>query len=320
LLVCRGLFLSALLLFAAIPISSFFAVQAAAPLIATAALIPVLRNSINPGLFFVQRACNFRKISIYESAAALFDFIVTMILIHKNYGAASLLLGNIASESLKLFISWIWFRIPILLNWNWKSLRSLTGFGKWIWGSSIITLVLNQLDKVLVAKFLGSTELGLYQVASRIAQLIISDSVVALGQYLYPTFSRLNRASPEESKKYFYWILRRLILVIVIIGILLSFFAKEVISLGLGIEWVNASPLLSFLVMPMSLGALIAVLVPYLRATGNPGYVTKATVVQLICMLIFAPILLYYYGAIGMACALAIAGSSAVYFMFRKLS
>jgi len=318
LLLCRGLALSALLLLAAIPISSFFEIHGAAPLIAVAAVIPLLRNSINPGYFLVQRACNFRDISIYESASALIDFSVTMLLLHLNFGAISLLLGNIANESLKLLISWLWFRTSLRPNFNWKGIHSLISFGKWIWSSSLLTLVLNQLDKVLIAKFLGPTEFGLYQVAARIAQLVVTDGPVALGQYLYPNFSKRFHASPGAAQQYFKKIMLRLVPIVLIIAILLAVLAKQVIIVGLGMKWLSAAPVLRVMVMPMFLGAVIAVLVPYLRAIGKPRYVTEATLIQLIILLVSAPFLLYFYGAIGMACSLALAGSPAVYFMFRK--
>ena len=94
LLLCRGLTLSFLLLISAVPISIFFNIDGSARLVVVAAMIPLLRNAINPGLFIVQRNCNFRNISIYETSAAIVDFTVTMLMIHFEFGAVSLLYIN----------------------------------------------------------------------------------------------------------------------------------------------------------------------------------------------------------------------------------
>lgn len=319
LLLGRGLLLSFLLLVAAIPISIFFDINNAAPLVAVAALIPLLRNAINPGFFLVQRACNFRYISIYESAAAIVDLAVTMLMIHFNFLAVSLLIGNIAGESLKLLLTWSWFRIAIRPNWNWSHLKSLTSFGKWIWGSSLLTLALNQLDKILVVKFLGPAEFGLYQIASRIAQLTVADGASALAQYLYPTFSQRYRSSPRDARRYFNWIAWRFIPLVACVGIALGILAQDVVGFFLGVEWLSSVSVLRAMIVPMFLGAVITVLAAYLRAVGEPAFVTQSALIQLLFLLATAPILLHYFGAVGIAISLMVAAASAVYYMFYKI-
>lgn len=306
LLLCRGLALSALLLLAAIPISRFFEIEGAAPLVALAAIIPLLRNAINPGYFLVQRACNFRGVSIYEGSSALIDFGATMLLIQLNFGAASLLLGNIASDSVKVLSSWFWFKMPLKPNFRWRILQSLTAFGKWIWGTSFITLILNQLDKVLVAKFLGPVEFGLYQVATRVAQLVVSDAAVALGQYLYPIFSDRNRSSSDTAKLLFESVMKKLVVCAFLISILLIILAPILLGEILGDKWIAATPVLRVMTISMFLGALIALLIAYIRAMGKPKTVTVATSLQLFALIIFAPPLIMSMGSVGMAAANAI--------------
>lgn len=319
LLIFRGCVLFFILLISAIPISIFFNFTGATILIAITAVIPLLRNAINPGVFLVQRERDFRKISIYEVVAATFDISVTIILINLNFGASSLVIGNITCDAIKLFITWSWFQIPISPNTNWKALQSLTSFGKWIWSSSLVTLILNQTDKILVAKLLGPTDFGLYQVAAKISQIVVTDGAVALSQYLYPTFSHRYRLSAQDAKNYFNWIMWKLIPILIGIGIALAIFAEYIVSIFLGSAWTNAVPLIRALEFPMLLGAIISVLVVYLRAVGKPESVTQATMIQLISFLIVTPIFLHYFGAIGMAISLAIGGFTAAYFMFYKI-
>lgn len=315
----RGLVLAIALLVLAIPIAALFKVSASAGLVALAALIPMLRNAFNPGVFLVQRDRNFRQLSIYESSAALLDFATTLLLIHLGFGAASILLGNIASDSVKLVFSWTWFRVLLRPTFEWHLIRELTSFGKWVWGSSVVTLVLNQLDKVLVARFLGTTEFGLYQVASRIAQLVVADGAAALGQYLYPTFSKHYRSSPQAAREYFTWIMKRLIPGAATIALVLIVMAGILVNVVLSAEWSSAVPVLRVLAVPMFLGAVIAVLVAYLRGIGRPKIVTQATFIQLFVLMLAAPPLLYFFAAIGMASSLAVAGTAAVAYMFRKI-
>lgn len=315
----RGLVLAIALLLLAVPIAALFKVSASAGLVALAAVIPLLRNAFNPGVFLVQRDRNFRQLSLYEASAALLDFATTLLLIHLGFGAASILLGNIASDCVKLVLSWSWFRVSLQPTFQWRLIQELTAFGKWVWGSSVVTLVLNQLDKVLVARFLGATEFGLYQVASRIAQLVVADGAVALGQYLFPTFAKRHRSSPQAARDYLSWIMRRLLLVAGTTALLLIVMAGILVNTVLSAEWSGAVPILRVLAAPMFLGAVVAVLVAYLRGTGKPKVVTHATLIQLTLLLMAAPPLLYYFAAIGMASSLAVAGTATVGYMLWKI-
>lgn len=318
----RGGLLAGLLFGLADPISLVFNLPASAGLIAIAAAMPFLRNAVNPGIFLVQRDRNFRKLAFYETSAALLDLAVTMLLIYLGFGPASILIGNISGDSLKVVVTWTWCKVPIDPNYKWRSIQSLTGFGKWVWGSSVFTLILNQIDKVLVAKFLGAQEFGLYQVASRIAQLAVADGAVALGQYLYPTFAERHRTSSQDARKYLTYIMQRLIPIAATIAVLLAMLSNSLVRLVLGTEWFSAVPVLQMMALPMFLGAVIAMLVSYLSGTGKPRIVTEATVIQLgvlVICLTCAPLLMGYFNAIAMVSALAIAGTASVAFMFVSI-
>ena len=310
--VLRGLILGISLIILSTPISIFFKLDESAQLIIIAAAIPVLRNSINPGYFLKQRDRNFKVVSFYESSAALLDFIITIIFIKLNFGA-------IASEILKLTLSWTLVKIKIVPTTQWKSIKELTNFGRWVWGSSIITMILNQLDKVLVAKLLGTTEFGLYQVASRIAQLLISDAITALGQFLFPTFSKKFRHSFQESKKYFSKTIIIVGISVAIIASLVSVLSTHILNIALGDEWLAAAPILRVLSIGMFLGACITILVSFSRAVGKPQFVTQAVIIQLITLSISAPILINVFDSVGMALGSCIAMLSTVVFLTYRI-
>lgn len=315
----RGVVLAVLLFVLSGPIALVFKLPASSSLIALAATMPLLRNAFNPGIFLVHRDRNFRQLTLYEASTALLDLATTMLLIYLGFGPVSILLGNIASDNLKLVLTWTWCRTTVTPNFQWRWVKSLTSFGKWVWSASVVTLLLNQLDKVLVARFLGATEFGFYQVVTRIAQLVIADGAVALGRYLYPTFAQRHRASSQDAHDYLVWILKRWVPLAATVAALLILLSDLLVSVVLGSEWTAAVPLLRVMAVPMFLGAVIAIQVAYLNGTGNPRVVTEATLIQLVVLLACAPILLYYFAAIGLASTLAIAGSAATGYMFRNI-
>lgn len=311
----RGSMVAASLFALADPISTILELPESTGLIALAASIPLLRNAVNPGVFLIQRDRNFRKLFIYETMAAIFDLIITLWMIMLGLGVCSIILGNIASDAIKCLLSWTWCRVKITPNIQWSTIQSLTSFGKWIWGSSVVTLVLNQLDKLLVARFMGATELGLYQMASRITQLALADGAVAFGQYLYPTIAERYRISSLDARSYLIKIFKISIPLALFVSILLWILAPLIIDLVLGSQWTGVIPMLRFMIVPVFTGSIIAILVAYLRGIGRPRIVTEATLIQFVILLLFAPILGYKFGVFGLISSLAVAGGAAAAYM-----
>ena len=270
---------------------------------ALAGIVALLRNSLNPGLFFAQRNRNFRKLSGYEVTAAIVDISTTLVLIHAGMGAASVLLGSIAGELSKLLMTWTWFRRPIRPTLHWRLIASFTSFGKWIWGSSIIILILNQFDKIIVAKIFGVGDFGIYQVSSRLAQLVVADAFIAVGQYLFPTFSYQYRISYDNAKEFLNKILWIFVPLLMTVSVLMIIFSPWLISFSLGDKWRGAESILRVLSFAMLINGIIALLVPFVRAVGKPKFVTLAAMYQLFGLIIFVPVLIYFYGIIGMAWA-----------------
>lgn len=299
----RGLFIGVIIFSLSDYIAVFFNEQNAASLIAFAAVASILRSSISPGVFLAQRDRNFRKLALIELPPVILDLATTFTCIFYGYGAFSLILGTILGESLKLLIGWFLFRIDIQLNFNWKVINNLINYGKWIWGGSLVTAILNQADKILVGKFLGTSDLGLYQVAAKIAQLLISDSFTVLGQYLFPNFAHKHNKSVKKAQNYLYSVAKKAILILLLVVFLVFTLAEFIVSYTLGNEWMGAVPILKVLSISMIFSGLIAILVPYYRGIGKPKYIFVSTCLQLVVLIICAPLLLTYYGAVGMAYA-----------------
>lgn len=305
----RGIFLASLLGASATAIAWLFNAPGSEGLVALAAPIVLLRNGVNPGIYLAQRQRNFRAVALCESLAATVDLIVTLTSVSAGCGAASVLIGTIACETTKFVQTWTLFRFPLRLSLEWSGLRQYTSFGKWVWGSSALTVVLNQMDKVLVARLLGVSDFGLYQLASRIAQLVVADGATAFGHYLFPTFAHKHRQSSAEARAYFAWIMRWFIPLIAALAIGLAMAAHVLIGNVFGEEWMGSVDLLRVLSIAMFFGAVNAVLVAFSRSIGSPGRVTCAVAVQLVVLSIAAPFLILSLelSALGMAIASALA-------------
>lgn len=304
-LACRGLALACILLL----FGYFYPIESeykyvfifSALLISISALF---KSLYSPRYYLVQRHRIFNRLFLFNAFAGIVDIIICIYYLNAGAGILSIFIGLVASELLKLLTSFVFFGkdarfFTRLLNPTFK-VHKYIDFGKWIWIGNCNNLILNQSDKLLTGVLLGAQQLGLYQMSSRISQLGISDVAMAIGQYLFPTLSRLNVASKEIMHatfcKFFCYML---IFSIVSASTIISLAPLLVVFLGE--QWSGSILLLQILSVTMVIGSLISVLVAFIRAQGNPKSVTIASFYQL---LVFVPSLIllgHFFGVIGVA-------------------
>jgi O-antigen/teichoic acid export membrane protein len=183
-----------------------------------------------------------------------------------------------------------------------------------------VNLLLNQFDKIVVGKLLGPAQLGAYQMSSKLAQMLLTDAAFAMGQYLFPTFSAQHRHDARVAAR-----LVKLYLVVVAGGlamfvVLLRSTAEPLFALILGAAWMSAVPLFKIFVINMAIGALIAVLVAYLRAVGDAKATTHASLIQMVILFAIVPPATHYWGVTGIAWSMTVGmGSAAMWMLYRTL-
>lgn len=300
------------------PIAGLFGIPEAASLIALAAFLPLIRNAANPGYSILQRDRQFRAIAFSETAVSLLDFVSTCLFIYSGLGAASVLLGSVVADASRCTLSWSLFRYNLRVNFVWSAIKDLGRYGRWIWGTSVITVVLNQFDKIMVARWLGATQFGMYQTASRLAQMAVADVAVAFGGFLFPTIASLHHSAPQQAHAYFVKELRKIAVICGVLAIASIVAGPSVLHLILGPAWQAMGTILQLQCVSMWFGALIAVCVAYLKAIGKPKAISTATMVQLLILVVPAYWIVQDWGSAGMAALVAVSLCASFAVMFYQ--
>ena len=94
--------------------------------------------------------------------------------------------------------------------------------------------------------------------------------------------------------------------------------ASLLIGAVLGNEWLSAVPILRIQCLSMWIGALIAVCVAFLRASGRPQCVTHASLIQLSVLVLPSYSVINYFGVVGMAWLVTTALALACLYMYRQ--
>jgi O-antigen/teichoic acid export membrane protein len=317
-LLVRGLLIGTSIFFSARPVALLFGVPDAVPLIQLAATIPIVRNATNVGLAIAYRHRNFRIIALLQSGTSLLDAALSVILLLSSGYLLSVIYGTLLAELARMVVSHMIFRHRPSLDFNARKISDLTTYGRWIWGSSLLTFFLNQFDRVLAGRYLGSSGLGVYHVSTRLAQVGISDLAVGLGKYIFPTLSESYRGSTERASNQFTHLFVAVLSIILPTVTYVVLLAPLLIRYVLGPEWLGAIPTFQLLVANMGFGALITLLVAYLRAVGTPRAVTESALLQAVVMVPIAWTGVMNYGLMGLAAAVTIGGVIAFLFLTSR--
>ena len=237
------------------------------------------------------REFNYRKILGIKLPAAIIPGFISIPLALMGYGIWALVAGYFATSFVNLFFFWkntSWrpklkfaFTIPkeILSFAYWSSIETVLG---WliVWGDSLV-----------VSKFLGVNDLGVYRVGISIVNMVFNISILPIIQISYPAFSSLQKQI-ELLKRNFFDILKIIAFISLPIGLILFFIFPDFVNVIFPDRWKNIDVVIRIFGLTLSLTWLVGLNSELLRAVGKPR-VNAA--ILFITALIYLPV--YYHFA-----------------------
>jgi O-antigen/teichoic acid export membrane protein len=188
--VCIGAALAIALCALAIPIADVFRQpRLSGVLLASAISFPLVSlGAVHQAL--LERSLRFRALARLEISSALLALGIACLAAINGFGVYSLVLNSIvtvALTSLQLWIASDWRPAP---RWSGKDLRSLWNFSANLFGFQTLNYFARNADSMLIGRFLGASDLGLYNVAYRIMLFPLVNLSAVLSRSLFPVLSR----------------------------------------------------------------------------------------------------------------------------------
>lgn len=201
----RSALLTLLLIAMSGPIAVMIGSPELAPIIAASSLIFVVEGVASVSLLTAIRHRKILRLSLLEASVAIFQFVAAAILAYfwRNYWAilASILMGG----ALKSLLSYLCFSDSLRrLALDRQYLKDLWGFARFVTGSSIITVVLVQSDKFVLAALMPLEAFGLYVLAGNLASAPLAFASAYASRVLYPAYSQAWRDGAENLREIFY--------------------------------------------------------------------------------------------------------------------
>ncbi|HER23662.1 MAG TPA: lipopolysaccharide biosynthesis protein [Candidatus Atribacteria bacterium] len=300
-LILRGFVLFIILYFIAPYAAVFFNTPEAKPIIRVIGFSIFFQAFTNIGITYFKKELEFNKEFIYQFTGTLADFIVAIsaVLILRNVWA--LVLGLLAGNITRCFVSYLIHPYRPRLNFALEKVKELFGFGKWIFGSSILVFLITHGDDIFVGKLLGTTALGFYQMAYRISNMPATEITHVISQITFPAYSKLQDNIPKLREAYLKVLQLTAFLSFPIAG-LIFILAPNFTKIFLGEKWLQMVPAMMVLALWGLIRSIGATTIIF-QSVGKPEISTKLQFTRLILLVIIIYPLTIKWGILGASLA-----------------
>jgi O-antigen/teichoic acid export membrane protein len=243
-----------------------------------------------------------RAYFVFTMANTLVAIPVTVwLVVVEDMGADGLLLGSFGSAI--PFLAWLAIdqRRRLALVPDLALLRRLFRFGFPTMPAELSLYSLNFIDRIIIVRFAGLAEAGLYSLAIKFAQAI---NVLVRGfQLAWPPLA-YSISDDDEARRAYSLIVTWFMAVCAFVVVGMWLLARWIVRLLAAPEFFEAYEAIGLLTAAMTLYALYLVLVVVLGRTGRTEYNFPATIVATVANIALNLILVPPYGIVGAAVAL----------------
>ena len=197
-------------------------------------------------------------------------------------------------------------------HWDRESARELFVFGRWLAGSSILTFLSAQGDRLLLGRLLGTTQLGIYSVAVMLS-VAFGDAITRIASgVLFPAFSRAYGEGLERLRQV-YQKARFTLDVLVMPGLgALSILGTTLVSLLYDARYLQAGWMLQVLSVRVALRAIVAPCQYVLLAVGKPSYGFHLNLARTLWLVVCVPLAFQLWSVTGLVWAVALSELAAL--------
>lgn len=194
----------------------------------------------------LQRQMQYSKLAGCELIAQLIGVSLAIVAALNGMGYWALVIYPIATATtltLGIFLSCGW--MPGWPTWD-PAIPSMLKFGGNLTGFTIINYFARHMDNILIGKYIGTTQLGLYAKAYQLLLLPINQINGPIRSVAIPLLSRLSD-SPQKYRKTYIKIVQKLMLLTVPLIAFMMATSDWLIAILLGEQWIPATPIFLWL-------------------------------------------------------------------------
>ncbi|HLF66515.1 MAG TPA: oligosaccharide flippase family protein, partial [Gammaproteobacteria bacterium] len=204
-----------------------------------------------------------------------------------------------------IFAARPYLRFTRKLDWSWVS--RLFHFGKFVFATNMSSMLFKQMDILMIGYFINPVAVALYNVPGRVTNYV-EVPMNSMASLVFPQAAKRIEEQGKAAVRYLYEkSVGTLLAVIVPIALVMALFAKEIILLIAGKDYLGAVPLLQVM-------AFLTILKPFgrqggtiLDSAGYPNYNFYSLLLSLFANVLLNWFFILHYGVMGAVTATVIA-------------
>jgi O-antigen/teichoic acid export membrane protein len=271
-----------LLLFLFAPwLASFFDSPRTMPVLRVLGLQIVIASLGSVPQALLERDLGYRQLFWVRLATSLVPALFSIPLAFFGYGVWALVAGSLAGSLLNALLLWRRSSWRPRLDYDVRLARGLYVFGAWAIGESLAAWFIVWGDNLIVGRYLGVEELGVYQIGWKAVTLLFGFVLLPFLTVLYPTFSRMQGA-PDALRTTFSKVNRLVISIALPMGVGLLLTGSELVSVFFGNSWRGLGLFLSVIGFTHGISWLVGINPELYRAIGRPDLNTKLMLISIL--------------------------------------
>ncbi len=276
---------TALAVLAAPWVAAFFRVEGATDLFRLASLNLLLFGvgNIHDGLLL--REMRFDRRVRPQIVLGVVQAIVAIGLAFAGLGATAMVIGSLAGTAAWAATLWAMTTFRPRLVWRPAVARSMIGYGGAAAGLEVIAVISSRADVLVVGRMLGDHALGLYIVAFRIPEIVLSNVAWTLSSVAFPALSRLRREQGGAISDAVARIVGLLALYALPVAVTLALLAAPLVAALFPAEWTTAAPVLAAVALTAGINVVLFPLGDAGKAAGKQGTLLLLNVIHVPLML-----------------------------------
>ncbi|MBD2750170.1 oligosaccharide flippase family protein [Microvirga sp. BT688] len=288
--------------------------------LAVASVSFLLNGLVSLGPIVILRSGGVAKLCFIDIALLLFQTIVGVLAALIFRSAWAVIGGYLAQAALNLLLSYILFPFARhRLAFSKSVTEEFWRFSKIIMVSSILSLVIGQADKVILARVLTLEEFGLYAIALNLASVMSNFASIYVTRVLYPMYAKLWQQG-EEVLAHNYYIVKRQV------SMAFAFLAGAVVTsaaIPIYILYDNRYVGAAFYLSILAFGSILALntksAAEYMTASGRITGTMNSNIARIVWLCFSLPVFYHLLGPTGVVVAFSLIEIPALIYFLRKL-
>lgn len=316
----RGLIIFLAIFISAGFVSSFFKSEEAKNLLVLISFVPLIRGFINPSVAKFQKELNFKKEFFYRISVVIVETLISLVLVIATKDPISLVWALVGGAIFEVIISFMIVKPRPKPTFNKNIFKDIISHSKWITSSGIFSYLFANGDNIVVGRVLGTSSLGIYDMAYTIALLPTTELAEVMAKVTFPVYVQFAEDKKRLRRAYMKTTVTIAAATLPLV-LLFIFFPKELIRIFLGEKWIEAAGALQIMSVFAFIAAVFSPSGAIFYAVKKQKYNFFISILAFLVMIALIYPLILSFGIVGAGIAATLGSLSTLplllYFLYK---